>query len=385
VFSEEVAAADLVVRAAGDVLPVEQVPGQPGAYTVDLRSVEPAKTVVLTWQLMGSDGHVAEGTLDYHVRHVGNQDDGNQAAAVAPPEASPPSEPRLLGPAEVTTRIVGYLAMAVLIGGLLFVSLLWPAGAQDTRTRAVLLTSVVAGASAAVAQVAIALWRSDGTLTLTSALTEDFGRAYAAMVLLWLLAAVIVVGLVQGGEDGVRRPPWRIGAVVVATGLIRVTGMNAHASQGTDSTWGEIADFLHLTAVSAWVGGLIVLTVGVLPRRRLDELEAVVPKFSRVAQISVLMIVASGLILVWQLIWPIDGIFATHYTRVLVVKLSLFALVLVAAMASKRWVDNTLTRGVAARRGNAVRSIATSVAAETVLVATVLGAASVLATSSPGV
>jgi putative copper export protein len=330
---------------------------------------------------------VGDGTVEFHLRGQGGADGAEPSsdATAAPPAADPPSESSLIGPAEVTARLVGYLAMAVLIGGLLFVSMLWPAGAQETRTRIVLLTSVVAGAAAAVAEVSIMLWRADGSLTLSTVLAEDFGRAHAAMVLLWLLAAVIVAGVVQNGADGVRRLPWRIGALVVGAGLIRLTGMTAHASQGPDPAWGEVADFLHLAAVSAWVGGLVVLTVGVLPRRRLDELEEVVPKFSNVAKVSVLVIVASGLILVWQLIWPIDGIFATHYSRVLVIKLGLFVLVLTAAMASKRWVDNTLTGSVAARRRTAVRSITASVAAETALISAVLGAASVLATSSPGV
>jgi len=286
--------------------------------------------------------------------------------------------------AEVATRTVGYLAMAVLIGGLFFVSVLWPAGAQDTRTRVVLCTAVVAGASSAAGELAIAVWRTGGSQSLTSVLTADFGRVYAALVLLWLLAAVVVVGAVQGGAPGVRRLPWRAGAAVVALGMVRCTSMNAHASEAAKPFLGAVADLLHLTAVSAWVGGLVVLTVGVLPRRRLDELEEVVPKFSRVAQVSVAMLVGSGLILVWQVIGPIDDFWGTHYSRVLLVKLSLFVVVLLAAMKSKRWVDRALAGTHADRGGNAVRSIATSVAAETLLVAAVLGAASVLATSSPG-
>ena len=158
-----------------------------------------------------------------------------------------------------------------------------------------------------------------------------------------MLAAVIVVGLVQGGQDAVRGLAWRVGALVVGIGLIRATSMNAHGSQGSDPAWGEVADLLHLAGVSAWVGGLVMLTVGVLPRGRLDELEVVVPRFSKVAQISVLLIVASGLILVWRLIWPIDGLLSTHYNRVLAIKLGLFVLVMVAAAASKRWVDRNVT------------------------------------------
>ena len=59
----------------------------------------------------------------------------------------------------MTARVVGYLAMAVLIGGLLFISLLWPAGAGERRTRFVLAAAVVAGVAASVAEIAITLWR----------------------------------------------------------------------------------------------------------------------------------------------------------------------------------------------------------------------------------
>jgi copper transport protein len=388
---DEVSPADVVVTARGRELPIRAVPGRAGSVSVDLTSVRPAENVVLTWQLRGSDGHVSEGTLRFHVG-VGQKEQKEKQkekqeedVEAAPPGADPPAEPGLLRPTEVAVRIIGYLAMAVLIGGLIFVALLWPVGAAERRTRIVIAGSVVAGAAAAVAEVAITLWRADGSLTLSGALAEDFGRVDAAKALLWLLAAVIVVGMIQGGPLAVRSLAWRLGALVVGAGLIRVTGMNAHASQGLEPSWGEVADFLHLVGVSAWVGGLVVLTVGVLPRRRLDELEEIVPRFSKIAMVSVLLIVASGLILIWRLIWPIDGIWSTHYNRVLVIKLSIFLAVMVAASASKRWVDRITSGQAAAHSRTAVRSITTSVVAETALVATVLGAASVLATSSPGV
>jgi copper transport protein len=58
---------------------------------------------------------------------------------------------------------------------------------------------------------------------------------------------------------------------------------------------------------------------------------------------------------------------------------------MLAALKSKRWVEKSLAGAIATRRRTAVRSLVASVAAETALVVTVLGAASVLATSSPGV
>jgi copper transport protein len=386
VFSEAVEPAELVVEAGGTKLSVLPTAGQPATVTVDLGVVKPQKAVTLTWQLVGTDGHESEGSLTFRVRaaKTGDADAVADDAAAATDATGPPAPPALLRPAEVTARVVGYLALAILIGGLFFVALLWPAGAGERRTRFVLVGAVVAGVAASVAEIAITIWRSDGTLTLRTALTEDFGRVDAAKVILWVLAAVIVAGMVQGGRDAVRGLAWRVGALVVGTGLIRATSMNAHSSQGSDPAWGEVADLLHLAGVSAWVGGLVILTIGVLPRGRLDELEVIVPRFSKVAMISVLLIVASGLILVWRLIWPIDGLLSTHYNRVLAVKLGLFVLVMVAAAGSKRWVDRNVTGRTAARRISAVRDIRTSVAAETVLVAAVLGAASVLATSSPG-
>jgi len=376
-FEEEVLPGELEVWAGRTALPVAPVPGQPRTITVDLAGVEPAKTVVLTWSVIDShDGHRSGGALRVHVT-------GAPAAPASASATADEGEPHALGTLSYTSRVVGYVAMAVLVGGLLFLSLLWPAGATDRRARVLLATSVVAGLLAAVGSAAVVLWRAPD-LDAGDALATDYGRAASSMVLLWLLAAVVVAAVLQLDATAVRGVAWRVGALVVAGGIIRVAGINAHATQGDDRILGIVADFLHLTAMSAWVGGLVMLSVCLLPRGRLADLEQVVPKFSRVAQVSVLMIVASGLLLVWDISRSVDGFWTTHYARVLVVKLATFSLVMLAAMKSKRWVQTTLADAVATHRRTAVRSFAVSVAAETVLVLAVLAAASVLVTSSPG-
>ena len=285
----------------------------------------------------------------------------------------------------VAGRIVGYAAMAVLVGGLLFVSLLWPEGARERRTRLMLGVSVIAGIAAAAVAVGVVIWETDGALSLADALTAEQGRVATTNALLWSLATVVVAAVLQRGDEVVRTLPWCVGAVVVAGGLLRTAGMSSHASQGANPVWGGVADFLHLLAVSAWVGGLVVMSLGLLPRRRLHELKSVVPGFSRVAQCSVALLLISGAILLWQVVGSVDDFWATDYARVLLVKVALLGLVLIAAMASKRWVDKHLAHAVAMHRETAVRTFAASVAAETVLVITVLGAASVLVTSSPGI
>lgn len=373
-FAEQVLAGELEVRAGDTQLPVATVPGNPRAATFDLSGVEPAKTIVLTWTVVDShDGHRSGGALRLHV---------TDATAAADPSAeSRDEEPKAIDQLAFVSHVVGYLAMALLVGGLIFLSLLWPEGTRDRRARRVLVGSVVAGLAAAAGSTTVVLWRSS-TLSTAEALATDYGRAATSLVLMWLLAAVVVSAVLQLDATVVQGVAWRLGAVVVAIGIIRIAGINAHATQGDDRVLGIVADFLHLTAVSAWVGGLVMLSVCLLPSGRLDDLEQVVPRFSRVALVSVLLIVTSGLLLVWDISRGIDGFWSTHYARVLVIKLSLFALVMLAAMKSKRWVETTLA--VAAHRRTAVRSFAVSVAAETVLVMAVLSAASVLVTSSPG-
>jgi putative copper export protein/methionine-rich copper-binding protein CopC len=382
-FSEELRPADVTVTVGSTRLPVSAVAGDPRAVDFDLSEVSPDGTVAVTWMAVDShDGHRTSGVLRWHVA------DPSPSAAPAPHAGgaglpAPRGEPRPRRALELASKVVGYLAMALFVGGLLFLALLWPEGASTRRARVVLAASLVAGVGASAGTVAVVLWRAHGQ-TVGEALATDYGRAASATLLVWLLGAVVVASVLQQDTTAVRGVAWRVGAVVVSAGLIRVMGINAHATQGDHRTLGIAADFLHLTAVSAWVGGLVMLSVCLLPRRRLEELEAVVPRFSVVALLSVLAIVASGLLLLWDVSRGIDHFWATHYAHVLVLKLAIFALVMLAAMKSKRWVETTLAEAIAAHRRTAVRSFAVSVAAETVLVLAVLAAAGVLVTSSPG-
>jgi copper transport protein len=373
-FPANVDPADLTVRDGNRTLAVTAVAGKPGALSISLKGVRATETVSLAWRLAGQHGAKAtSGTISFHVlEHV--------AGAASAGSSSGPTQ-KLHG-LSVLTHVVGYLAMAVMLGGLFFVSVLWPAGAAERRTRMLIGSAVVAGLLSAAGSVYVTTQQVT-PLSFRDAIAQHFGRVSVALTLMWLLASVVVVGMMQH-PGVVRRTAWRLGAVVVGAGLIRAVGMSAHDTQGAHQVSGVIVDFLHLTAVSAWVGGLVVLTVGLLPRRRLGELEEVVPRFSRVAATSVALVVASGVVMAWQLVGSVGDLFSTHYGRVLLVKLLLVGFVLLAAVASKRWVSRTLASAVAADRNGAIGSIVASVGAETALVIGVLGVASLLVTSNPG-
>jgi copper transport protein len=141
-----------------------------------------------------------------------------------------------------------------------------------------------------------------------------------------------------------------------------------------------------VAGVSLWAGGLAVLLLGLLPRRRSDELAAVLPRYSKLAFGSVLAIMAGGVVLSWGLVGSWSSLFGTGYGQLLLLKVAIFAVALTAGLASQRWVDHRLGVAVATPRGNVavVRPFVYSVATTTVLVVFLLLAASFLVTASPG-
>lgn len=285
---------------------------------------------------------------------------------------------------------LGYVALILFLGGLAFLALIWPAGASDRRTRALLTISWLGGVLATLATAGLeGAYASLGSLgdaftldAFRAVLETDTGVALAAQALLWVLATVVLATVLQSGERAARSPGWRVGAAVVGFGLLRTTGMHGHNSEGSYPALGAIADLFHLLGISLWVGGLVLLTVAVVPRRRPAELAAVVPAFSALAAVSVAVIVATGVVLAWQVVGSFDDLTQTSYGRLLLIKAGLVAAVLLAAQCSRLWVRRRLVPAAAA--APAVRPFVYSLAAETVLILAVLAVTSVLVTSTPG-
>src|SRR5581483_4559819 len=70
-----------------------------------------------------------------------------------------------------------------------------------------------------------------------------------------------------------------------------------HAGQTSPRGLSELFDFTHLSAGSIWLGGLVgllVLWTSLRPEERARTLNVVVPRFSNVALVSVILIFATG-------------------------------------------------------------------------------------------
>ncbi|RZS31258.1 copper transport protein [Herbihabitans rhizosphaerae] len=293
----------------------------------------------------------------------------------------------------VLARAVDYLGTAVFLGGLVFLALVWPAGAAVRSARRLVVIGWFLGMIGTVTAIGLqGVWATDRPMAdvlsadlLGQVLDLRFGQVWFAKALLWVLAGVVLADLLARKENAARSVPWRVGAGAVGLGLLRATGMTGHIAEAGGTWWAQLADLVHQCAISVWIGGLVMLLLGVLPRRQPDELHTVVPRYSRFAMFSVLAIVSTGALLGWQVLGGIDPLTTTDYGRLLLIKVGLLGVVLAAAFASKTWVDRRLDLAVA-RDGDVrtVRPFVFSVAAETVVVIFVLIAASLLVTASPG-
>jgi copper transport protein len=384
-FSEPVDLADVHVRAAGKQLALSRAAHGNDAIEVTVPKTADRSHLILTWQVLDmEDGHPTSGTLSFRLSATA----GHSAAAAAVPE---PSE--AVRAAWVAVRWAGYLSLALFVGGLGFLALLWPQGAWDRRTRRVLTLSWTAGLAASLLAPGLqGAYGAMGTFgdvfrpaTYTDLLSTEVGIVAACRVLMWVLAAIVLAALLQGGDRSTRSPGWRVGALAVGLGLLRTTSMTGHNSEGTHPGWGAVADLVHLLGVSLWLGGLAVLLLGVLPRLRPDELSSVVSRYSTLAGVSVAAIVAAGAVLTWQVVGSFGALVDTGYGRLLLLKLAVLAAVLLIAQRSRGWVKTRLDIAVLLRGDRAtVRPFVHSVAAETGLVLVVLAATSLLVTSAPG-
>jgi copper transport protein len=105
-----------------------------------------------------------------------------------------------------------------------------------------------------------------------------------------------------------------------------------------------------------WLGGLAGLLIAVLrPDVPAEDVAAAVPRYSRIAFVSVMVLVVSGTVQAVREVESPTALFATTYGWVLVAKLVLVAVVLAAAGVSRVWVQQRL--GVRRSRPGGRRSL----------------------------
>jgi putative copper resistance protein D len=172
----------------------------------------------------------------------------------------------------------------------------------------------------------------------TVLLGTQFGRVW--QLRLGLIAAAFVLVASALAQVKARR------ALIAVLWLISVVllvslALISHAAAATMQPFGVLGDMIHLCAAGLWIGGLVPLTIflACVPASlSLNEMVPhVLPRFSTLSLCCVSVLVVSGISNSWLLVGSIHALFATPYGRLLLVKLTLFA-VLIAIGARNRFL-----------------------------------------------
>jgi putative copper resistance protein D len=158
-----------------------------------------------------------------------------------------------------------------------------------------------------------------------------------------MLAVALSIGLVFDRIALFRRL-----ALAAAVCLVASIAWTGHAAS-TPFKLGYLhlaSDALHLTAVSAWVGGLVPLALLLVAWRRQDGTSMgldVVRRFSTLGIASVATLILSGGINAWILIGSFHGLIVTGYGQLLMLKLAAFATMLALAAFNRLSLTPRLT------------------------------------------
>ncbi len=133
---------------------------------------------------------------------------------------------------------------------------------------------------------------------------------------------------------------------------------SGHASNAGDFSVAEVMDWLHLLGPMVWGGGLLVLSVAVLPRfvqegdRAAGAIAGVATRFSRIAGVAVAFIAVTALYQAWNYAGSVEALAGTPYGLTIIVKIVLFALLLclgafnryVSVPRLQQWAGSANTR-----------------------------------------
>jgi len=421
--------------------PVTTVPNpasgtDPSALTIGVPTLKTGVYSVL-WQVLSPDGHPVRGAFVFTVALSGDPPPAPVASVPDIAGISTSNSPPFLA---VLLRGLRYAGIAALVGGIgIFLATILPAlrelpteertGLRRTLDQRIqrwlfIALGIALGAHlfSLIVQVATvngitlgealqwaqisdlvknttygAVWRMQGILLLALGewliLLPTMGRLRFPRFPLGIVANSTRPAIATAETATAHLAPlWGWGvALLGGLALLLVSVFGGHALDvKTHPALAMLADFLHLTAMSLWFGGIILMvglvppllhgTAGATQRRAMG---AIISRFSHLALISIGVLTVTGIYAV-TLHTTRDTIGTTTYGLVVVGKVALVAaIVLVAAFnrfGLKRWIARDVESGTAAR---AQTMLLRGMSAEVILGVAVIGLTGLLTQLPP--
>jgi copper transport protein len=181
------------------------------------------------------------------------------------------------------------------------------------------------------------------------------------------------------------RGPWRLWWVALAIGAVAILtlSLTSHAAADPAAAIAVPADWLHIAAAVAWLGGLIPFVYAVREARRAPDralpLATLTPRFSWLTAPCVVILTLTGIYQYYLHVERLDLLAATTYGRALLAKLGLFVVLLLLGGLNLF----ILSRRLRASGNRLARAFGRSVRAELVVGALVLLAAGAMTSVAP--
>ncbi|MCU0514351.1 MAG: copper chaperone PCu(A)C [Anaerolineae bacterium] len=355
-------------------------PADPHQMAVPLGALPDGVYTVVWRALSAADGHLTEGSFPFSIG-IGIGVAAGDLAGVASVET-------LIPPDSALVRWLHFLALALCLGSLAFWHFVWrPARPDQAAPR--LRWLIRAGWLCLGLATGLTLLLQTASISGSGLLAAAFDPALAGIVLetrfgqLWLVRVALWLLLLPGV---LWLTPARPGlswlTLSAGGGLLLAHSLFSHASAAPDMAAAVVADWLHLAASSAWAGGLVALAAAwsdLAPAERPQQLGRLTAAFSNYARVLVALLIVTGFYAAWLHIGSPEALLTTFYGQALLVKMALFApLLLIAAfnfISTQRRLHSDSPRWP--------RSLRAAVTAEIALISGVLLAAGTLTAGSP--
>ncbi|MFF5534358.1 copper resistance CopC/CopD family protein [Streptomyces cinerochromogenes] len=320
--------------------PADHAPGRSDTARVTLPARLATGTYTVAWRVVSADSHPVSGALTFSV--------GERTAAPAAPAADR-AENRATTALHTIARYLAYLSLALLLGTAAFVAYCRPPVTAHLRTPALAATAALLVSTAALYllrapyEEATAPTTAFSLSALTHTAATRLGRLLLLRLALLLLAAAAATVL-RGRRARLPRRVILAAAAVLAVALSLTWSASDHASAGIQVPAAIASSTLHLLAMGAWLGGLAALLWTLRRTPEPEGMPASVPaRFSRLASVSVAVLVLTGVYQSWRGLGSWQALTDTTYGRTLLAKLAAVTALLLAAACSRTWTTR-LTR-----------------------------------------
>lgn len=299
---------------------------------------------VVTWRVISDDSHPVHGAFVFSVGRASTSSIAAQDLAARLLDTQGGST--IVGALYAIARLALVASIALLVGGLAFVLVVWPDGRASPRVHVVVWAAWVLCAAITLLGFGLEGAYAGGfgvSHIVRPAVWSDiahtrFGHvSFLRLAALALAVPLIARVLPRRGPvaEHPLDPGWRLSALVLGAVISATPGLAGHASTGPLVPFALVADTVHVGAMAVWLGGLVVLVAVLLPGAPETTLRSAVPRYSALALGAVGAIVASGVFQAFRQVDRLGALLDTDYGRLLLVKVLVFLVLMVVAAASR--------------------------------------------------